>query len=48
MLKHRAVIVALVAIGCCGAARALEAQAAGGAAVPIPKVTGPIPVTADS
>ena len=48
MLKQRAVIVALVAIGCCGAARALEAQGAGGTAVPIPTVTGPIPATADS
>ena len=56
MLKHRAVIVGLVAIGCCGATRALEAQQSPGrvaqdfspAVIPIPKVTGPIPVTADS
>ena len=48
-LKHRWVIVALVVM-VCGGARAVAAQqsAGGGAAVPIPKVTGPIPVTADS
>jgi len=37
-------VVAMV----CGGVPALAAQSAGGAAVPIPSVTGPIPVTAES
>ena len=48
MLKHSGTIVALVAFVFAGAAPALEAQSTGGAGVPVPKVTGPIPVTADS
>ena len=47
-LKQRWLISAVVAMMCC-AAHALEAQqSSGGTAVPIPRVTAPIPVTADS
>jgi hypothetical protein len=44
----RRLIVAVIAMVCCGATALDAQQTAGGAAVPIPRVTGPIPVTADS
>ena len=47
-LRHRWVISAVVAIVCCGSSALAAQQSGGGAVVPIPRVTGPIPVTAES
>jgi hypothetical protein len=47
-LKQRWLIAAVLSMICCGTSAIEAQQSAGGTAVAIPKVTGPIPVTADS